>query len=156
MDLAARASSVILLILFLGCMDLMPVHYGISGTTAHPRSNQDAVVSAVKKEYLRKYSRNSEFMDQAFNIHWSDEICPGGEHTAVVFGDKCYAGWTNNDCSLIIVAWRDPSIPYSALVHELGHCWKILDSGDGDAEHTDSAFWRFNSSVNARIKEWID
>ena len=86
------------------------------------------------------------------NIYWTNTVCPtdAAGRTAVIYDGICYAGLTFS-CDEIYVARRD-FMWQTALIHELGHCFRLNMGLYGDAEHEVSSWWEWMQAINAEVK----
>lgn len=86
-------------------------------------------------------------------VNWWDKPCPSAKartETAVVIGDRCYAGLGYRD-GAVEVAWRG-SFGQSAYTHELMHHYLKLSGKDPDPGHNQTAFWELVSKIDTMLQ----
>lgn len=122
-------------------------------STTMPPEGVDEAIAYVHQLYEETYPEVPELALTMPNVYWVDTHCPDKPgQTGIVYRGKCYAGLTWS-CDEIYVAKRS-TLASSALVHELGHCYRLVVHGDGDVGHVDDNWWQVNSVVNSHLRQW--
>ncbi len=136
-----------MLLLAASCMTL-PEAYGIDASDKVKVDQEDAI------HYVKSAYDVPELWDHDIPLYWSEELCPGTEREAVVYQGRCYEGWLNWNCTAMFVAWHG-DVADSALVHEIGHCVRVLLGVHGDPKHEDTEFWEKNSEISLGLRVYL-
>jgi hypothetical protein len=133
-----RLIAFMMAILAFGCegsTELVPL---VEGAELVPEPGQEEYVDSLTEAVEARWGWNLEGLE--INVWWFDgDPCPGNPKVyGLVEGDRCRAGlaWS---CELYVA--RRERVEWSALGHELGHCWRWAQGLDADSQHTDREWW---------------